>query len=159
MNIFVLDKDPAKAARMICDAHVVKMCLETAQILSAAMLRRGMDLKDGMPKPQNINHPVIVATDEPSALNWVLCYYLWLLIEYATRFEKPHKYSSLHCVYTYNLVSDVVPDCSALHRCCGDLDVGGLDIVESYRRYYVEVKKPALVAKGKWRFKNSEDWT
>lgn len=36
MNIFVLDTDPVKAAQAHCDAHVVKMILETAQLLSTA---------------------------------------------------------------------------------------------------------------------------
>lgn len=36
MNIFVLDQDPAAAAGMHCDKHVVKMILEYAQLLSAA---------------------------------------------------------------------------------------------------------------------------
>ena len=30
MNIFVLHKEPEKAAHMACDQHVVKMILETA---------------------------------------------------------------------------------------------------------------------------------
>ena len=34
MNIFVLDTNPITAAQMQCDKHVVKMVLETAQILS-----------------------------------------------------------------------------------------------------------------------------
>lgn len=34
MNIFVVDTDPRKAAQSLCDKHVVKMVLETAQILS-----------------------------------------------------------------------------------------------------------------------------
>ena len=34
MNIFYLDKDPIKAAEMSCDKHVVKMILESAQLLS-----------------------------------------------------------------------------------------------------------------------------
>ena len=34
MNIFVLDSDPAIAAQMLCDKHVVKMILESAQLLS-----------------------------------------------------------------------------------------------------------------------------
>lgn len=33
MNIFVLDEDPAKAAEYHCDRHVVKMVLESAQML------------------------------------------------------------------------------------------------------------------------------
>ena len=34
MNIFVLDKDPFVAAQQSCDKHVVKMILETGQMLS-----------------------------------------------------------------------------------------------------------------------------
>jgi hypothetical protein len=36
MNIFFLDKNPKLAAQMQCDKHVVKMILETAQMLSTA---------------------------------------------------------------------------------------------------------------------------
>ena len=34
MNIFFLHKDPSRAAKAQCDKHVVKMILETAQMLS-----------------------------------------------------------------------------------------------------------------------------
>jgi hypothetical protein len=34
MNIFVLDRSPERAARYHCDRHVVKMVLETGQLLS-----------------------------------------------------------------------------------------------------------------------------
>ena len=36
MNIFVLDKDPIVAAKMACDKHIVKMILESAQMLCTA---------------------------------------------------------------------------------------------------------------------------
>ena len=36
MNIFILDKDPRIAAQMQCDRHVVKMIVESAQMLSTA---------------------------------------------------------------------------------------------------------------------------
>ena len=36
MNIFYLDKDPKKAAEYSCDKHVVKMILESAQMLCTA---------------------------------------------------------------------------------------------------------------------------
>ena len=36
MNIFVLDKDPVKAAEYHCNKHVVKMILEAGQMLCAA---------------------------------------------------------------------------------------------------------------------------
>ena len=34
MNIFILDNDPVIAAQMQCDKHVVKMIVESAQMLS-----------------------------------------------------------------------------------------------------------------------------
>lgn len=36
VNVFMLDLDPVLAARYHCDKHVVKMILETAQLLSTA---------------------------------------------------------------------------------------------------------------------------
>ena len=36
MNIFYLDRDPKIAAEMHCDKHVVKMILESAQMMSTA---------------------------------------------------------------------------------------------------------------------------
>ena len=36
MNIFALSKDPIESAKMMCDKHVVKMIIETAQLLSTA---------------------------------------------------------------------------------------------------------------------------
>ena len=36
MNIFYLDKDPAKAAKIQYNKHVVKMPLESAQMLCTA---------------------------------------------------------------------------------------------------------------------------
>ena len=34
MNIFILDEDPHVAAQMLCDKHVPKMIIESAQMLS-----------------------------------------------------------------------------------------------------------------------------
>jgi len=36
LNIFVLDEDPAAAAIMLCDKHIPKMIVESAQMLSTA---------------------------------------------------------------------------------------------------------------------------
>lgn len=36
MNIFVLDENPAAAARMHCDKHIPKMIVESAQMMSTA---------------------------------------------------------------------------------------------------------------------------
>ena len=34
MNVFYVDKHPVKAAEQMCDKHIVKMILESAQLLS-----------------------------------------------------------------------------------------------------------------------------
>ena len=36
MNLFILHNDPVIAAQMQCDKHVVKMIIESAQMLSTA---------------------------------------------------------------------------------------------------------------------------
>ena len=36
MNIFILDQDPIAAAVQQCDKHIVKMVLESAQMMSTA---------------------------------------------------------------------------------------------------------------------------
>ena len=51
MNIFYLDKDPVKAAEMSCDKHVVKMILESAQMLSTA--KRVLDGKEYLDTTKN----------------------------------------------------------------------------------------------------------
>ena len=41
MNIFYLDDNPEKAVKMLCDCHVIKMTLETAQLFSTYFHRIG----------------------------------------------------------------------------------------------------------------------
>ena len=43
MNIFVLDTDPHAAARMMCDKHIPKMLVESAQMMASALRRHGVD--------------------------------------------------------------------------------------------------------------------
>ena len=75
MNIFRLHDDPKIAAQMHCDKHVVKMILETAQMLSTAYrVLSSEKLADdvGMYKMAHKNHPSTIWT-RPSTEN-----YMWL---------------------------------------------------------------------------------
>ena len=159
MNIFVLHEDPERAAQMLCDCHLRKMCVETAQVLSAVMMRKGMELVDDMPKPQNVNHPVIVAIDTNDKINWVCYYNSFLHMEYFRRFRNEHAYEELSWEYIHCLATSPCNDCTDLAKCCGDMDVSDMDIVTAYRKYYAEVKKPQLTSKGLWNFTGREDWT
>ena len=60
MNIVYLDRDPKIAAQMMCDKHVVKMILESAQMLSTAhRVCDGDKYADqyGLYKMAHKNHP------------------------------------------------------------------------------------------------------
>ena len=41
MNIFVLDEDPVISAQQACDKHVVKMILESAQMIKCSIFPQG----------------------------------------------------------------------------------------------------------------------
>ena len=85
MNIFVLSKDPVQAAQMQCDQHVVKMPLETAQMLCAAF--------DGTApyRRTHTRHPCTVwARTSRENFDWLVEHGLALCDEYTYRFKKQH---------------------------------------------------------------------
>ena len=57
MNIFYLDRDIERAVQFHCDSHVVKMCLETAQILFTALHRYDQPAQY---KPTHVKHPSVL---------------------------------------------------------------------------------------------------
>lgn len=90
MNIFVLHNDPVEAAKLLGDKHIVKMILESTQMLSTA--HHVLDGYTPFYKPTHINHPCVVWARES------LCNYYWLCqhalsmcSEYTRRYKKVHK--------------------------------------------------------------------
>ena len=98
MNIFVLDKNPITAARMHCDKHIPKMCVEAAQMMASALRRHGatdeqMPLtKSGTPyKGGYKHHPCTVwAGDSQENWMWLAHHAMELCEEYYKRFNKMH---------------------------------------------------------------------
>ena len=91
MNIFVLDKDPIISAQMQCDKHIVKMPLETAQMLCSVWHRYG--LGDKVPyKEAHRNHPCTLwAGSSNSSFDWLWRHGMELCFEYTRRYNKIHK--------------------------------------------------------------------
>lgn len=84
MNIFILDPDPIKAAQNLCDKHVVKMCLETAQILST--------VNGGPYRTTHQNHPCTIwARSNIENYKWLVLHGIGIANEYEYRFDKEHK--------------------------------------------------------------------
>ena len=119
MNIFYIDKDPVQAAEWMVDKHVVKMILESAQLLSTAhRLLDGRQVTEQKyvngslpPRYRNVKRwklddarePVLYSAthvNHPSAI-WcrtAVENYVWLadhmhalLAEYTYRYNKKHK--------------------------------------------------------------------
>lgn len=98
MNIFVLHRDPEKAARMLCDSHVVKMAVESAQMMASVLRRHGAGEED-MPKtikgtPYKNSHPNHPCTrwagDSLKNYQWLSRHALALCAEYTLRYGKTH---------------------------------------------------------------------
>lgn len=147
MQIFVLDRNPLVAASSLADCHVVKMCLETAQILTAILKRECCCLSNTFPQPQNVNHPVIKAVNTPAKIMWVYSYFENLLDEYETRFNKIHAYARFTQAYATGLnfihpgIMNVTGSCNGLARVFTGFSTNAEDIVEAHRDYYRHKKK------------------
>jgi hypothetical protein len=96
MNIFFLSANPEKAAKLMCNKHVVKMILESVQVLYAAYHLLDKDIKWYNPelkvyKLTHKSHPMVIWTCLCiNHFNWLLLHTYYLLQEYTRRFSKSH---------------------------------------------------------------------
>ena len=93
MNIFYLDKCPDKAARLQYNKHVVKMILESAQMLCTAHHCYGdKDQVENVPyKQAHLNHPSTIWTRRSkSTYMWLYNHMIALGDEYKKRYGKTH---------------------------------------------------------------------
>lgn len=95
MNIFILDQDPARAARYHADKHVPKMILESAQMLSTA-LGQGY-------KPTHKNHPCTKWVRESrDNAEWLYEMAGYLNVEYKKRFRHNVNHKSWEVIRHYH---------------------------------------------------------
>lgn len=146
MNIFVLDKDPVVAAKLHLDKHVVKMPLETAQILSTIC---------GYPyRPTHKNHPCTVwARQSKANYHWLVELGFALCKEYSLRYSKRHKCKDI--IEQLKHAPDFIPDgertpfAQAMPDECKNEDA-----VLAYRKYYREHKKHIA----SWKNRDVPEW-
>ena len=91
MNIFYLDEDPVKAAKYQYNKHVVKMILESTQMLCTA---HHLIMGDNADVPYKIAHPKHPSTQwvtySASNYAWLYQHMLALGDEYTKRYGKTH---------------------------------------------------------------------
>jgi len=99
MNIFYLDRDPKIAAQMMCDKHVIKMIVESAQMLSTVhRVLSGPEYsnREGLYKSTHKNHPSTKwVADSDQHYFWLYNHMVELMREYSYRYNKKHATSRL----------------------------------------------------------------
>ena len=146
MNIFVLNKNPKLAARDLCNKHLSKMALGSAQMLYTAhwVLDKQVDNPNAY-KKTHYNHPcnVWVRASKANYL-WLVTHALTICEEYSSAYLKQHKCHQ-HLIWLQNNVPKNIPDVGLtnfalcfyknkpdLHKQCLVVN----DPVSSYRNFY-----------------------
>jgi uncharacterized protein YqcC (DUF446 family) len=89
MNIFYSDQCPVKCAVNLDSKRVVKMTLETCQILMTSLNYYGVSTPY---KATHKNHPCCIwARETRENFQWLLKHFIALLFEYQFRYGKKHK--------------------------------------------------------------------
>lgn len=153
MNIFCVNTNPQEAARQLCDKHVVKMPLESAQMLCTVL--HGLDISGVPYKKCHQKHPCTLWAGASQAnFNWLLAHGLELCAEYTRRYKKIH---ASEAVLRWCAEQDIskLPDLPlSVHPQAMPDDVKRADPVEAYQTYY-KVHKAYMA---KWKNTTPPTW-
>ena len=140
MNIFRVDNDPVKSAQMLCDKHIVKMPLETAQMLCSVWHRYNFGHLVKY-KEAYKNHPCTRwAGDSKENYRWLVKHGLELCEEYTRRYDKEHKCHRV--IWSIAVAPSFILDDKATPQpqCMPD-EYKVLDnAVQAYKNYYIGAK-------------------
>jgi hypothetical protein len=154
MQIFVLDKDPVKAAKMLCDKHVVKMSVESAQILSTVHHLFDSKHKHLVYKKTHEKHPCVVwASASKQNYLWLLKHLHALLEEYNYRYEKTHGTTKVKEIL--ESIPEGIPDIglTAFAQALPQ-EYKQKDAVKAYREFYKKEKSHFA----KWTKRKKPEW-
>ena len=147
MNIFVLDEDPIQAATMCCDKHIVKMILESAQMLCTAY-------GEGAPYKQAFkNHPCTKWVQQSQQnFDWLCQHAQAMCAEYERRYKRTHKSQAvISFCSTLSTLPDIglTPFAQAMPEQYKDVNA-----VVAYRNYYIGEKSKIAV----WKHSTQPSW-
>ena len=161
MNIFILDWDVKKCTQYHVDKHVVKMILETAQLLCGVhhvtdeVTTKYRTSTDQVPyKLSHKNHPYAIWARKSLSNYLYLCELgLELSKEYTHRYGKRHKSEMviLWCIMN----KPNIPDIGFTEPAKAMPDEFKVDsVVESYRNYYMGAKSDLAA----WKNREKPFW-
>ena len=152
MNIFVLDKNIKRCAQYHCDQHVVKMILESVQLLCTTLNKKGFTTPY---KSTHINHPCVLWLEQSyDNFIWLEKLTQALNQEYKYRYYKDVDHKSMLVLaqidnhkYSANGLTpfpQAMPD---------EYKVEG-DAASAYRRFYIADK----LTFAKWTRRKPPKW-
>jgi hypothetical protein len=176
MNIFVLDKNPTTAAEYMCDKHIVKMILESCQLLSTA--HRVLDGKKVERQTKNgrrytyymledsrvdsyiykstmINHPCTIWTRQSTRnYDWLCKHTLALCEQYTKRYGKTHVSTQLaEWLFRHPPTGLKIDSLTPFAQAMPD-QYKHQDAIKAYRDYYIFEKSRFA----KWKLGNAPEW-
>lgn len=161
MNIFWLDRDLTKCAKSHCDKHVVKMILESCQLLATAHWECG---SDATYKATHVNHPCAIWVRQTRG-NYLHLVRLaqQLCIEYTHRYKRQHKCHQYlfdgelsRAPIRINDGAITVPPLAMPEHIQEQFPLPRTwdDVIEAYRIYY-QVYKHEIAT---WKYSDKPEW-
>ena len=148
MNIFFLHKDPQWAANALCDKHVPKMLLESAQMLSTAVRKyeeetNGVPLAEPIYKSAYPNHPMTKWVGfNRDCFRWALENAVYINHQYEQRFNKGHKsFRVIETIYNNNYIDDISNGFFKEPPQCMPDEYKDKCSIQAYWNYYIGDKK------------------
>jgi len=176
MNIFYIDHDPVQAAQWMVDKHVVKMILESAQLLSTAhrvldgvqtngKSKTGRNVKrfvlpdardSVLYSATHINHPsAIWCRKSVENYSWLVDHMFALMAEYTYRYEREHKcYGELSSMLQSPPNNLKEWDWTPMPSAMADEYIISDDPLTNYRNYYKNGKQRMF----SWKRRNPPEW-
>jgi len=152
MNIFILDDDIKQCAQYHCDQHVVKMILESVQLLCTALNKKGFVTPY---KSTHRNHPSVLWV-EASYDNflWLKALTLALNEEYKYRYDKTEDHKSIAILTEIDEYSYEENGLTPFPQAMPDEYKVANDPILAYRNFYRGDKAKFA----KWRKRNPPSW-
>jgi len=177
VNIFVLDESPQVAAQNMCDKHVVKMIVESAQMLSTA--HRVLDgeqytelsvnnrrikrwkspyklMEEMLYKASFVGHPCTQwVMENDKNYYWLTEHAYALCKEYTRRYSKVHKTEDMISLIRYRKPVNIpIADSITSFAQAMPEEYKNPNAVEAYRAYYLGEKRDIA----QWKNSETPSW-
>jgi hypothetical protein len=138
MNIFVLDANINKCAKYHCDQHVVKMILESVQIMCTALNKKGFITPY---KSTHVKHPCVLWVEKSyDNFLWLSKLAFALNDEYKYRYMKTSNHGSIDVLYEIMQKEFESSGLTEFVQAMPDKYKVPGDAISAYRKFYLGEK-------------------